>query len=204
MSFIIASQIVLWLGFIVLGVVCIVLTRQIGVLHARLAPAGALSLHTTLNAGDRVPELSLTALSGAPVRIGGAREGRSQLVLFVAPGCPVCDELLPAVRSAAAAEREWLDVILASDGAEVAHGQFVREKRLEGFPYVVSERLGRSFGVSKLPYGALIDADGRLSAAGLVNSREHLESLFIAQETRIPSIQQYLAQNAGRRVTSRK
>jgi methylamine dehydrogenase accessory protein MauD len=60
-------------------------------------------------------------------------------------------------------------------------------------PYVVSETLGRTFGVSKLPYGVLIAPDGRISSLGLVNNREHLESLFEAQERGVASIQEYLA-----------
>ncbi|MEO8466975.1 MAG: redoxin domain-containing protein [Gammaproteobacteria bacterium] len=198
MSVLAASQIVLWVGFIVLALVCIVLTRQIGILHARIAPVGALSLHATLKPGDAAPIFALTALSGVPVQIGGIREFRSQLLLFVSPKCPVCAELLPALRSAAAAERDWLEIVLASDGADAAHQQFVRDKKLENFPYVLSEQLGRSFGVSKLPHAVLIDAGGKLSAAGLINSREHLESLFVAHETHTPSIQDYLAKTARR------
>ena len=48
----------------------------------------------------------------------------------------------------------------------------------------MSEQLGRSYGVAKLPYAVLIDEAGKLSATGLVNTREHLESLFVAKEAR--------------------
>jgi len=65
----------------------------------------------------------------------------------------------------------------------------------------VSEHLGRSYGVAKLPYAVLIDEAGKLSSTGLVNTREHLESLFIAKETGISSIQQFLSQ-APRRASS--
>jgi hypothetical protein len=39
----------------------------------------------------------------------------------------------------------------------------------------------------------LIGKDTTLVAQGLVNNREHLESLLYADETGIPSIQSYLA-----------
>jgi hypothetical protein len=48
MNFLIASQVALWIGLLVLGVVCVALARQIGVLHQRIAPAGALSLRQPL------------------------------------------------------------------------------------------------------------------------------------------------------------
>ena len=45
--------------------------------------------------------------------------------------------------------------------------------------------------VGKLPYAALIDASGVLRAKGLVNTREHLESLFEAKERGVASIQDW-------------
>jgi methylamine dehydrogenase accessory protein MauD len=202
MSFVIASQIALWMALLVLGVVCMALARQIGVLHQRIAPAGALSLRQPLKLGDPTPELSLTALDGSAVKIGGVRGGRSQLLLFISPECSVCEALLPAVRSAHGAERSWLDIVLASDGELDKHAQFVREKGLTKFPYVLSEHLGRSYGVAKLPYAVLIDEAGKLSAIGLVNTREHLESLFVAKETGVSNIQQFLSQRGQRRASS--
>lgn len=202
MSFLIASQIVLWVGLLILAIVCMALARQIGVLHQRIAPAGALSLRQPSRPGDRAPEMTLTALDGAAVQIGAAHGGRSQLLLFLSPDCTVCEALLPALRSAQTAERSWLDVVLASDGDREQHVRFVREKNLGKFPYVLSEHLGRTYGVAKLPYAVLIDETGKLSSSGLVNTREHLESLFVAKETGVSNIQQFLAQRGPRRVSS--
>lgn len=198
MSFLIASQIALWAAVLALAVVCMALARQIGVLHQRIAPAGALALRQPLAVGEPVPEMSLAALDGAAVRIGGARGGRSQLLLFVSPDCAICESLLPAVRSAQGAERAWLDIVLASDGDAEQQRQFVKDKGLGRFPYVLSEHLGRSFGVAKLPYAVLIDEAGKLAATGLVNTREHLESLFVAKERGVASIQQYLRRDTQR------
>ena len=78
----------------------------------------------------------------------------------------------------------------------------MRDKGLGKFPYVVSEHLGRSYGVAKLPYAVLIDEAGKLSSTGLVNTREHLESLFVAKETGVSSIQQYLSQRGPRHASS--
>ncbi|MDE2304910.1 MAG: methylamine dehydrogenase accessory protein MauD [Gammaproteobacteria bacterium] len=194
MNFVIASEILLWIAVIALGLLCLALARQIGVLHERLAPAGALTLKQALKVGDPAPVLALTGLDGREVRIGGLREGRAQLLLFLSPNCPVCESLLPAIRSAQGAERDWLDVVLASDGEPQAHRQFVQAKGLTRFPYVLSEPLGRTFGVAKLPYAVLIDEQGRLAASGLVNTREHLESLFVAKEHRVGTLQDYLQQ----------
>jgi methylamine dehydrogenase accessory protein MauD len=83
-------------------------------------------------------------------------------------------------------------VLLASDGPRPEHEAFVRAERLEGFPYLLSPALGMAWQVGKLPHAALIGADGMVRAKGLVNTREHLESLFEAMERGVPSIQDYL------------
>jgi len=202
-SFLIASQILLWCAVLVLGLISIVLARQIGVLHQRIAPAGALALRQPLKVGDAAPQLKVSTLEGVPLDIGGARAGRGQLLLFLSPDCAVCESLLPSVRSAQGAESAWLDIVLASDGdALEKHTQFVRDKGLDKFPYVVSEQLGRTFGVSKLPYAVLIDERGQLAATGLVNTREHLESLFIAKERGVSSIQEFLSQRGRKRASA--
>lgn len=192
-GFFLASQILLWIAVAVLGVLVAALARQVGVLHERIAPAGALTLHRKVNVGDKAPEMALATLDGQQITIGGKRERRGQLIFFLSPDCPVCKTLLPVVRSASAAERGWLDVVLASDGDPAAHRRLAMAEGLAGFDYVLSEELGRSLGVSKLPYAVLIDEEGNIASLGLVNNREHLESLFEAKERRVASIQEYLA-----------
>lgn len=190
----IVSQVMLGVMVLALGVVCFALARQIGVLHERIAPAGALSVNQRLKVGDIAPPLPLTAIDGRPVAVGG---GRGQLFFFLSPDCPICKTLLPVVHSIARAERDWLSVILASDGGDAdQHRAFQQREKLGEFPYVLSEALGRSFGVGKLPYAVLVDESGKVASMGLVNSREHLESLFEAKERGIASLQEFAARRA--------
>lgn len=187
------SQILIWIAVIVLGVLGIALARQVGVLHERIAPAGALSLHQSVNVGDVVTPMQMTAIDGQAVAIGGTRAGRSQLLFFVSPDCPVCKSLLPVFKSAAASESDWLDAVLASDGDESKQRRMIMQHGLSSIPFVLSESLGRSLGVAKLPFAVLIDEVGKVAALGLVNTREHLESLFEAKERGVASIQEYLS-----------
>jgi methylamine dehydrogenase accessory protein MauD len=71
----------------------------------------------------------------------------------------------------------------------------VRVERLEGFAYVLSAPLGITFQVGKLPHAVLLDAAGVVRARGLVNSREHLESLFEAMERGVGSIQEFASRS---------
>jgi methylamine dehydrogenase accessory protein MauD len=86
-----------------------------------------------------------------------------------------------------------LEVVFASDGALEEHQRsYVREK-LAPFPYVLSTDLGMTFRISKLPYAVLIGPNGVISAKGLINNREQLESLVVAQEMGVASLQDYRA-----------
>jgi methylamine dehydrogenase accessory protein MauD len=197
MTLLAVSQVLTWLAVVCLGGLCLALARQIGVLHERIAPAGALSINTRLRAGEAAPQLTVRSLSGALLSIGGEGRARAQLLFFLSPDCPVCKSLLPALKSLARAEKHVADVVLVSDGEDIAHQAYVREHGLQAFPYVVSELLGRSFAVGKLPYAVLIDEGGTIRSMGLVNSREHLDSLFEARARGVATVQEFLARRAG-------
>ncbi|MFM7275175.1 MAG: redoxin domain-containing protein [Gammaproteobacteria bacterium] len=190
------SNVLLWVVVLAMAVVIFALVRQIGVLYERVAPAGALMLNRKLSVGMDAPRISVPTLSGGQFEVGApSAEGRSRLLFFVAPDCPLCKSMLPALLSAARAERDWLDLVFASDGDTTEHAAFVRSHGLDGYPYLLSEILGRSYGVSKLPYGVLIDETGHIASLGIVNSREHLDSLFEAKERKVASIQEYVGRS---------
>jgi len=191
------SEIMLWIAVVALSLVCLALARQLGVLHERIAPMGALALNRRLSGGSRAPLLAVQTLTGSALTVGGSGDVGDarycQLIFFLSPTCPVCKRLLPVLKSIQEHERAWLSIVLASDGGEAAsHRTFVRRHDLGEFPYVLSETLGVTYGVSRLPYAVLIDEHGVVSALGLVNSREQLESLFEAKRLNKPTIQDFL------------
>ena len=191
------SNVVLWLLVLGLALTVLALTRQIGLLHERISPIGALAQLSKIEVGDPAPELELLDLEGRPVRIGGPSKDESRtLLFFLSPTCPICETLLPSVERVAQTEVPRVRVVLASDGPAEEHRLFVRRKRISHLPYVSSAPLGMAFGVAKLPYAVLVDETGTVVAQGLVNTREHLESLFEAQRHGVASIQEYLQEQA--------
>jgi methylamine dehydrogenase accessory protein MauD len=181
----------LWVTVIVLGLAVVALTRQIGLLHERLAPIGALALQSPLAPGDVAPRVRASALSGDPLLVGGARrEGEMQLLMFVSPTCPICKTLLPTVKSFADAEA--LDLTLIGDGDVEEHHRMAQRFDIPLSRFAVSTEVGRAYGVGKLPHAVLIGDSGQVISQGLVNTREHLESLLVAHETGLRSVQQYL------------
>jgi methylamine dehydrogenase accessory protein MauD len=191
------SNALLWILVIGLAVVVLALVRQLGVLHERISPVGALMLAKGLKVGELAPAVPVIDLEGQPLTIGGARgDGRTLLLMFVSPTCPVCKALLPVLKASRRSEQAAVDIVLASDGELAAQQAFVREQGLGVFRYVVSAPLGISYQVSRLPYAVLLDAAGVLRARGIINSREHLESLFEAQRLGVASLQDYLEERA--------
>ncbi len=191
------SNIILWVGFIGLLLICFALVRQIGVLYERVAPAGALDMNQQLSTGDTAPEFELASFSGEMVSIGGTAKANS-LLFFTSTTCPVCKSLLPVAKSLAQ-EQDGVNLIFASAGDDhQQHEKFISSNKLSRAQYVVSDELGMAYGVAKLPFAVLIGANGKIAAMGLVNTREHLESLFEAQERGVASLQDYLSkQQAG-------
>ena len=87
-------------------------------------------------------------------------------------------------------------LVFASDGDKIdQHVAYVRDLDIEKYPYIVSQPLGLAYAVSKLPFAVLIGSDGALKSKGLVNSREHLESLVESMDSGVASLQDYVEQH---------
>lgn len=191
MEVLVGAVVVLWVLVLVLAVVVFALARQIGVLYERVAPAGALMINQQIKVGDAAPEVAVAATNGRQFTVGQVA-GAGQLLFFLSPDCPICKSLLPVLKTLLRSEKA-VEIILMSDGDDVAeHELFVEQESLQQFDYVISEMAGRSYGVGKLPYGVLIDGRGVIASLGIVNTREHLESLFEAKALGVASIQEYL------------
>jgi len=189
----IVSNVVLWVAVCVLGLVVVALTRQIGLLHERIAPVGALAVERGPAVGDVVADLAVESLDGQRIEFGAGRDDEQKILLFfLSPTCPVCATLLPTLQRMVQAQSEQTRLIYASDGPRAQHEAFSKDKGLAASDYVLSRELGLYFEVSKLPYAVLIDASGTIRAKGLVNTREHVESLFEADRMGVASLQQFL------------
>lgn len=165
----------LWLVVLVLAFVVLALARQIGVLHERLSPAGTAPGARTSRVGELLPAQQLIDLHGRVHTFGGVRS-RGMLVLFVSPSCPICRTLAPA--SAERARVAGLDMLLASEGADIeVHRRYAAEQGLEA-PYVLAPELARAHDVSMLPFALVVDAAGVLRAKARVDHATELQQLL--------------------------
>ena len=185
------SQILLWIVVILQGIAIFALARQIGVLHERVAPAGALINSAGPGVGEQSPRLEVHALGGNAVTVGASlAPGRALLMLFVSSTCPICKKLIPIAKNFARSER--LDVLFVGDADVAEQRKLIAQFELDEHAFVNGPAVGMAYRVDKLPYAVLLDDAGRIAAKGLVNSREHFESLIVAKESGYATIQSYL------------
>ena len=104
----------------------------------------------------------------------------------------MCKALIPAAKSFAHDERVALTFV--GDDEPKLQREMILRHGLGAYPFVNGPEVGQAYGVGKLPYAVLLDAEGVILSKGLVNSREHLESLVIAHEMGLGSVQDYIRQ----------
>ena len=195
-EFLVASNVLLWGAFLALAALMLGVIRQIGLLHERSAPLGAMMIDHGPDIGEKSPVFNVTTIDEKPSLVGRAiTAGRPSLLMFTGPSCPVCAKLLPIIRSVAAAE--GTDVILISDGTQAEHREFLQNHPLQGERYVVSAEIGMRYQVSKVPYGVLLDQDGVIQSKGLCNTREHVESLFEVIRLGHSSLQSFMKEGTA-------
>jgi methylamine dehydrogenase accessory protein MauD len=187
----IVSNFMLWVVVALLVIVVLALARQIGVLHERIAPMGALVTDGGPKTGDMAPHVHATTIDGQALAIGpGHMTANRTLLMFVAPSCPVCRKVIPIAKAVAAAEK--IDLVFIGDGDDAEQRAMVDKYKLHGYKFANSPEVGLAFHVGKLPYGVLLRADGVIGSKGLVSSREHIESLVNADDKGFSSAQAYL------------
>jgi thiol-disulfide isomerase/thioredoxin len=141
-----------WALLVVLALVVVALARQVGTLHLRLGPRGALEID---DEGPVLGEAPVPApahdATGATVMLGGP--GPDRVVLFSSPTCGVCKEVAPALAPAAAA---------------VGHAALVLH----------DPDAERAWNVPGTPFAVVLDTAGIVRAKGTVNNLEQIEGLL--------------------------
>jgi methylamine dehydrogenase accessory protein MauD len=177
----IVSYVMLWIIVVALIVLVVALARQIGTLHLRLGPRGALEMDDEgPPIGDAPAHAELEDLSGTRVTIGGP--GQAQLLLWVSPGCHVCEQVLPSVPVIATRGRLAPYVLTDVDEHETKRSYGARELKA---PIVPARFLAQTYEVPGTPYVIVLDELGIVRAKGTVNNLEQMEGLVDSAERRV-------------------
>ncbi len=154
-----AAFVVQWILVVMLCVVVVALARQVGTLHLRLGPRGALEIDSEgPPLGEAPPPRSVRLDGGGQTILGGP--GAARLVLFVSPTCSICQEVKPSVPAAASS---------AGLAAQLVHDPDAE----------------RMWNVPGTPFAVVMDPTGVVRAKGTVNTMEQLEGLVDTAERRI-------------------
>ncbi len=169
------SYLVLWLVVAALGVLVVALAREVGALHLRLGPRGALEIDTEgPELGATVPALVAAALDGRPTQVGG--EGPVRLYLFASPTCGICRDVVPAMPA----------LLRRVEGAVLAEAPVgeLRDWTPPGVPVLSAPEAFVAYDVPGTPYAVVLDEEGRVVAKGTPNDPAQLEGLLDTADRR--------------------
>ncbi|MFT9025296.1 methylamine dehydrogenase [Acetobacter indonesiensis] len=189
MTALILAQAALWGTVLLTVAVVLLLLQRVRALYRKIAPLGALSpVQPTTSMLDTH---NLVTLAGNEISIGGTRgSGRKLLLLFVSGTCLVSQKMASITQDFC--KRENLDLFFVGDDTPVAQQAALHTLGIEASSMINTTSIGKILGVDRVPFAVLLAADGTVEARGLVNNREHLESLLSVMETGHISIQSYL------------
>lgn len=157
-----AAFIAQWILVLVLATVVVALARQVGTLHLRLGPRGALEVDAEGPAlGEAPPAMPGIDDDGDRVLVGGP--GPTRVVLFSSPTCSICREVAPGIGAAASAAGLTPMVLHDPD-------------------------LERVYDVPGTPFVLIMDRSGVVRAKGTVNNLEQVEGLIDLALRRIEEV----------------
>jgi len=169
-----AAFVAQWVLVLVLCIVVVALARQVGTLHLRLGPRGALEID------EEGPPLGEAPLPKESVTVDGVEQvvggpGAGQFLLFVSPTCPICETVLPSLGAVASVGRLEPVVIADADRRGVRNG--LQGRRIEA-PLIADPELVNDYGIPGVPYAVVLDERGIVLAKGTVNNLEQMEGML--------------------------
>jgi methylamine dehydrogenase accessory protein MauD len=188
------SHVVLWIVVLAQGALLIAMARLLGRLNRRVLPVGARMIDPGPEIGAGIPEWVAVDYFGKTVEATFPR-GRGFLFVYISPHCSVCAALLPSAKRifrevGDEAEGVWVMV----SGSRERRIEYANQSRLTGHPVFGEEDLPPQLRLEGAPFALWVGADGMVRAKGMVNHREHLESLRNAASTGHPTLESKMAE----------
>jgi methylamine dehydrogenase accessory protein MauD len=175
------------LGIVALGVAngltliaLLAFARELGTVLVRLGPAVPRVLNEGPSTGTRVQELEVRGIRG-DVHTIGATEGKWKVLMFVAPACPSCVEVAPALKTFASQYRDRARVYAISSGAPSPSDFDYASALGPGVVFARDARVAADLHIPGTPYALLLDENNVVVSLGVTNNLEQLEALFAVQ-----------------------
>lgn len=171
------SYIVLWVFVVIQAILLLLIYRHFG-----LMSMGTLEgvQRDGLPLGEVAPVVSGVTAQGEEL-VWEVQSGKSHLVLFAAPGCEPCEQVLPSINQLGEATNAHIDGLIVVPGQRDAAEQLVA-KFHPPFPCLAEDGSGAfdRYRVRVTPFAFVIGEDRRIRAKGLCNDPIRLRDLLIA------------------------
>ena len=172
----VASNLVLWLVVLFLGVLLLGTLRSLSMIRWRLQQLEETTPSRLgrrgLKRGTQAPDFNLPCVPGGELSLSSFA-GRKVLLVFTQSGCGPCQRIMPELnrldKSGAVA------VLVVNNGNLVGTEKWAREVGAR-FPVLVQEALSisRRYEVFATPFAFLINEEGVIASKGIVGEPDHL------------------------------
>jgi methylamine dehydrogenase accessory protein MauD len=177
-SWFLISYVVLWALVICSFVLWMALLRQVGLLHARWGPRGALAIEEGPELGSTVPRMVFSALSGGDLEWSAS--GALTLAVLVHPECEECEDLGPALGTLMRDPPENVrTIVLVTDSGESVR-DFTDRHGLDPSKVAAAPAALQLLGIDNTPMALVLDPEQRVLGKGIANSLEQLEVLVVS------------------------
>jgi len=164
-------------------ILLVALARELGKVLIRLGPPHAKPTDEGPELGAIVTEdIAGLTVDPATLLVNTKRKGQWTLVLFLRPECGACAILLkdlPAFARAYSDQVAVLAFVRGSISLDADPWKAVVAQR--NVAIVVDYLIAEKWHVHSTPYAVMTDGEGRVISRGIVNSIDHLESLFAVE-----------------------
>jgi methylamine dehydrogenase accessory protein MauD len=165
-----------WVALVLLALLVVGLMREVGLMQLKIGPPGAMGDAQGAPIGATVERLLVATFDETPVTL--PLPDTANMLVFLAPSCGVCHQLVDPVRIVAKHERD-LAVTVVCGGDEGECRDFLGDM---GKHVVVvpddGSRIKESLGITSSSFAQVFDRDGVAGPSGVVNNLAHLESLL--------------------------
>jgi len=190
-SLFVGSYLAIWAVVLLLSLAILVMTRQIALLHSRILPAGAKAGKAGPKVGEKIEPFQGEDIYSNSVSVPASQE-KATLLLFISDGCSVCEQIAPALNALARQEKDVVEVVLAGfNGDAPSNRAYAQKIGVAHFPFFLSRDFAYNNAVFTAPYALMIDREGTLRSKGVVNNKEHLDSLLNALDLGVANREEF-------------
>src|SRR5262245_39559861 len=175
-TFLVVSNIVLWIVALLLGFLLLGALRVLGLLTWRLDQLEATRPSRLgregLKLGTKAPDFTLPSAAGGERALHDFA-GRKVLLVFTQSGCAPCRAIVPELNRVH--EKGEHQVMVVNNGDPQTTRRWAEENRSR-FPVLAQEKfsLSKRYEVFATPFAFVIDEQGIVASKGIVGSRQYL------------------------------